>query len=104
MKKFYSIILLLLLSVALCSCGNETALNSIQLDPLKKNLPTPELEEQIREGMTYEKVTDILGLPQYQMVRSLIVFAYKLNDGTEFAVQYSKNDSGQYIVAETNCK
>lgn len=54
--------------------------------------------------MTYEEVTDILGLPQYQMVRSLIVFAYKLNDGTEFAVQYSKNDSGQYIVAETNCK
>ena len=70
----------------------------------KKNLPSPELTEQIREGMTYEKVTDILGLPQYQMIRSLIVFAYKLNDGTEFAVQYSKNDSGQYIVAETNCK
>ena len=70
----------------------------------KKNLPAPELTEQIHEGMTYEEVTDILGLPQYQTVRSLIVFAYKLNDGTEFAVCYSQNSNGQFIVAETNCK
>ena len=104
MKKFYSIMLLLLLSVAMCSCGNETALNGIQLDPSKKNLPAPELTEQIREGMTFEEVTDILELPQYQMVRSLIVFAYKLNDGTEFAVCYSQNSNGQFIAVETNCK
>ena len=79
------------------ACAKGIHNGSIQTDPSKKTFPAPKLTAQIHEGMTYEEVTDILGLPQYQMVRSLRVFAYKLNNGTEFAIYYSQNTNGHLL-------
>lgn len=72
----------------------------------KKNLPSREQAKQIRKGMKYDEVTEILGLPQRMIpISSAFAYAYDLSDGSYLKIRYwtegERYKTCFYYVTET---
>ena len=52
----------------------------------------------ILPGMTYDEVTQLIGLPRERLTFGVIVVGYQLDNGAIFALEYIRTPSGQLVV------
>ena len=57
--------------------------------------------EQIKEGMTYEEVTRIMGKEQGDRGSGFIIYAWELDKENEFWVWFYQNESGELVVMDS---
>lgn len=120
MKRFLSVLLaLIILTVSLTSClegiGGDSKVEEIEasfppeLDPDKEDLPSFEDMLKIEDGMTYEEVYAIAGLPQRKKDNMIIPtrpktqsyvegtwYFYDTEEGIEFMVAYLAASDSDY--------
>ena len=81
----------------------EDVLNSLTITTIPKSDPvSPELMEQISEGMTYKEVKEIIGALRKDVSSENIVFEYYLTDGRAAQIEFQKlnetDDLNDYTV------
>jgi len=76
--------------------------NVSELDENKKNLPSQEDFLNIKEGMLYDDVTRLVGLPQRYATFGMIAVEYDLIEDNKAIVYYSHNEQGKLVVTSVN--
>lgn len=57
--------------------------------------------EQVKEGMTYEEVTRIMGKELGDRGSGCIIYAWELDKENEFWVWFYQNESGELVVMDS---
>ena len=90
--------------VMLSSCGkqdppyDERKLNTY-IEPNKKELPTPEEFSDVKEGMTFTEVVELVGRPQREIGSGAVIYEFDLSDGSTYAVYFITDQEHRYVVS-----
>ena len=81
----------------------DTVFNTlITVDPKPSTLPTCSDFEKITEGMTYEEVVSVLGLPHKMSDGTTIISVnYNTVEGKEGLIYFTRQRTGKLIVSRT---